>query len=60
MNLQTLTLPDKGFTKAEREWIKNVLIPAIKTVNAVQGKNVTITNSDNGQEIAASDCQPCP
>ncbi len=60
MDLNTLTLPDKGFTKAEREWIKTVLIPAIKTVQGIAGKNVTINNSDNGQAIAASDCQPCP
>ncbi len=60
MDVQNLTVPAKGFTKAEREWIKNVLIPAIKTVNAVAGKNVAITNSDNGQTIAASDCQACP
>ncbi len=60
MDLKTLTLPDKGFTKAEREWIKTVLIPALKTVQGVAGKNVSITNSDNGQTIAASDCQPCP
>jgi len=55
-----LTLPEKGFTKAEREWIKNVLIPAIKTVEAVQGKNVQIQNTNSAQVINASDCQPCP
>ncbi len=60
MDVQNLTAPEKGFTKAEREWIKTVLIPAIKTVQGVAGKNVSITNSDNGQTIAASDCQPCP
>jgi len=29
MDIEQLTVPAKGFTKAEREWIKNVLIPAI-------------------------------
>lgn len=60
MNIGTLQAPEKGFTKAEREWIKNVLIPAIKTVHGVQGRNVSITDSDAGQTINASDCQPCP
>ncbi len=55
-----LQLPGKGFTKAEREWIKTVLIPAIKTVQGVSGRNVTISNNDSGQTINASDCQPCP
>ncbi len=60
MNIDQLTAPEKGFTKAERQWIKDVLIPAIKTVQGVAGRNVNITNSDNGQTIAASDCDPCP
>ena len=60
MNIDQLTAPEKGFTKAEREWIKTVLIPAIKTVNGIAGRNVSITNSDNGQTISASDCPPCP
>ncbi len=60
MDIQNLTAPEKGFTKVEREWIKNILIPAIKTVQGVAGRNVAITNSDNGQTIAASDCDPCP
>ena len=55
MNLE---LPAKGFTKAEREWLKE-LLAAIKTVEAVQGRNVSITPSDSGQVINASDCQPC-
>lgn len=59
MTIENLTLPAKGFTKAEREWIKNVLIPAIKTVHAVPGHNVTISDSDNGQTINAMDCPPC-
>jgi len=49
-----------GFTKKEREWLKTKLKPALKTVYGVAGKNVSITNSDNGQTIAANDCQPCP
>ncbi len=60
MDIQNLTVPDKGFTKAERQWIKEVLIPAIKTVHGVAGRNVSITNSDNGQLINASDCDACP
>ncbi len=60
MDIQNLTLPDKGFTKAERQWIKDKLIPAIKTVQGVAGRNVLVTNSDNGQTIAARDCDPCP
>ncbi len=59
MNIDQLTVPDKGFTKSEREWLKD-LISAIKTVQGVAGRNVSITNSDNGQTIAASDCDPCP
>lgn len=53
-----LTLPDKGFTKAEREWLKQ-LIEAINTVHGVQGRNVTITDSKDGQTINANDCAPC-
>ncbi len=60
MNIDQLTTPEKGFTKAEREWIKTVLIPAIKTVQGIAGRNVAITNTDNGQTIAASDCDACP
>jgi len=60
MNLDTLIVPQKGFTKAEREWIKNVLIPAIKLVHAIQGRNISISDKDSGQEINAADCQPCP
>ncbi len=59
MNPQDLTLPEKGFTKAERAWLKE-LISAIKTVQGVAGRNVTITNADSGQTINASDCDPCP
>ncbi len=60
MNIENLIAPDKGFTKAERKWIKDVLIPAIKTVQGVAGRNVSITNADQGQTINAADCQPCP
>ncbi len=60
MDIQNLTAPDKGFTKAEREWLKTVLIPAIKTVHAVQGRNVSISNDDAGQTINAADCDACP
>lgn len=55
-----LKLPEKGFTKAERAWFEKVLIPAIKTVQAVQGRNCTITNTDQGQVVNADDCTPCP
>jgi len=59
MNIENLKPPTRGFTKAEREWIKNVLIPAIRTVHAVQGHNITINSTDGGQVINAADCQPC-
>ena len=54
-----LKLPSKGFTKAERAWLSQ-LLEAIKTVQAVQGRNTTIGESDNGQVINADDCEPCP
>ncbi len=57
MDIQNLTVPDKGFTIAERKWIREQLIPAIKTVFGVPGTNVSITNHDSGQIINASDCQ---
>lgn len=61
MNINDLKLPDRGFTKAERKWIKEVLIPAIKTVHGIAGRNVSITDASDGsgQTINASDCQPC-
>ena len=49
-----------GFTKKEREWLKTKLKPALKTVHGVSGRNVSITDSDVGQTVNASDCQPCP
>ncbi len=58
MDLNTLKLPAKGFTKAEREWIRSVLIPAITTVQGIQGRNCTIDNSESGQTINADDCPP--
>lgn len=54
-----LKLPDKGFTKAERAWLAQV-IQAIRTVRAVPGRNCDINNSDDGQTINAADCTPCP
>ncbi len=54
-----LQLPQKGFTKAERAWLQS-LIDAIKTVQGIAGRNVTITNTDAGQTVDASDCTPCP
>jgi len=54
------SIPPGAFTKKEREWLKTKLKTALKTVQAVQGKNVNITNSETGQTINASDCQPCP
>lgn len=59
MNVQNLKLPEKGFTKAERAWLKE-LIDAIKTVNGIAGRNCTITNDASGQMINADDCSPCP
>jgi hypothetical protein len=60
MNIDAIFDNLQGFTKKEREWLKTKLKPALKTVQGVQGKNVSITNADNGQTINASDCQPCP
>ncbi len=60
MNIDQLTAPEKGFTKAEREWIKTVLIPAIKTVQGIAGRNVNINNTADGQTINVSDCDACP
>jgi hypothetical protein len=59
MSIENLKVPAKGFTKAERKWLEE-LIKAIKTVHAVQGHNVTITDTDQGQLINANDCRPCP
>jgi len=52
--------PEKGFTKAERAYIINVLIPAIRSVKAVQGANMTVNNTDSGQVVNANDCPLCP
>jgi hypothetical protein len=59
VNVENLTLPGKGFTKAERAWLKQ-LIAAIKTVQAIPGRNCTINNTDAGQSIDATDCGPYP
>ena len=59
MTLDTLKVPTRGFTKAERAWLKE-LVEAIKTVHAVQGRNCRITDTDKGQVINADDCAPCP
>ncbi len=60
LDFMELELPEKGFTRAERKWLKEELIKAIKTVQGVQGRNVTISNDDSGQTINADDCTPCP
>ncbi len=54
-----LKLPEKGFTKAERAWLAE-LIQAIKTVQGIAGRNVSISNADSGQTVNAEDCTPCP
>ncbi len=54
-----LQLPAKGFTKSERAWLQT-LIEAIKTVQGIQGRNVSISNDAAGQTINADDCEPCP
>jgi len=59
VSVDNLKLPDKGFTKTERAWLET-LIDAIKTVQGLQGRNVTISNDDSGQTINADDCTPCP
>jgi len=58
MTPESLKLPQKGFTKAERLWLAK-LIEAINTVQAVQGRNCTVTNTQEGQIINADDCTPC-
>ncbi len=57
--MDDLKLPAKGFTKAERAWLEE-LITAIKTVRAIQGKDISISDTDNGQVVNASDCAACP
>jgi hypothetical protein len=59
MNAQELKLPAKGFTKTERAWLSE-LIEAIRTVHAVEGRNTTIDNTNDGQVVNADDCTPCP
>jgi len=59
MSAQNLKLPAKGFTKAERAWLREV-IKAIQTVRAVEGRNITISDQNDGQIINATDCAPCP
>lgn len=54
-----LELPAKGFTKTERAWLAE-LIEAIKTVHAVHGRNTSVSNTESGQVISASDCAACP
>ncbi len=60
MNIDSIFDNLDGFTKKEREWLKTKLKPALKTVHGVQGRNISITDSDAGQTINASDCPPCP
>lgn len=59
MNISDLRLPKKGFTLKEREWLED-LIEAIKTVQAIPGRNVDISSTGEGQVINAADCDPCP
>lgn len=59
-HIASLKVPEKGFTRMERDWIKTVLIPAIMTVRGVPGRNVSITDGHANQVINASDCQSCP
>jgi hypothetical protein len=54
-----LKLPEKGFTRAERKWLVE-LIKAIQSVHAIAGRNVTVTDNDSGQVIGAEDCASCP
>lgn len=53
-----LELPRKGFTKAERAWLAQ-LIEAINTVRAVAGRNTSVSDHSDGQVIDADDCDPC-
>lgn len=54
-----LKLPERGFTKAERVWLSQ-LIEAIKTVHAVNGRNTSVSDTADGQVINADDCTACP
>jgi hypothetical protein len=58
VNISELKMPEKGFTKAERAWLAQ-LIEAIRTVHAVPGRNTSISDTDAGQVINAEDCTPC-
>lgn len=60
MNIDEIFENLPGFTKREREWLRTKLKPAMKTVHGVAGRNVTITDKNEGQTINAADCQPCP
>lgn len=51
--------PPPGPRKLER-YLVEVVIPAIKTLYAIAGVNVTISDFDTGQVINANDCPPCP
>jgi hypothetical protein len=57
MSVENLRLPQKGFTKAERKWLEE-LVKAIKTVHGVAGRHVTISDTNEGQLINADDCAP--
>jgi len=47
-----IKLPEKGFTKSEKQWLKTV-IEAIKSNKAIAGENVTVDNREDGQVINA-------
>jgi hypothetical protein len=53
----SLRVPERGFTKAERAWLEEV-IQAIKTNHGIAGENCTITDTGEGQLINASSCPP--
>ena len=45
-------LPDKGFTKAEKQWLEQV-IQDIAGAKAIQGQNTTVDSRPDGQTINA-------
>ncbi len=57
--MTNLKAPEKGFTKAERAWLAEV-VKEINTNKAVAGRNTSVTDSDDGQVVNADDCTPCP
>jgi hypothetical protein len=56
-----LKLPAKGFTDTEREWLED-LLAELRSVRAVAGASIKVSDNANGQVISADecDCDLCP